>query len=186
MPELPVEIWATIFQQLVAIDDTTSCRTTLLLVSRSWFQTAIAVHQLWTHIEVTLAQTTTANRVLFYLFHSAALPLSVCITILEPPAPAIPNIMHLFAAHLYRIRLLKLRVSSHEVAEKALRVVRSGVRPTCTVIRIGADAKETAWLCERNKLVGALNAEKEFVQVCEGTSCRILDSHSIDEFFENL
>ncbi|PPQ73625.1 hypothetical protein CVT26_010616 [Gymnopilus dilepis] len=123
MPELPVEIWAAIFQQLVAIDDTPSCRTTLLLVSRSWFQTAIAVHQLWTHIEVTLAPTTTTNRVLFYLFHCAALPLSVCITILEPSAPAIPNIMHLFAAHLYRIRLLKLRVSSHEVAEKALELI---------------------------------------------------------------
>jgi uncharacterized protein YyaL (SSP411 family) len=70
-----------------------------------------------------------------------------------------------------------------ELAEKALRVVRSGVRPTCTVIRIGACSKETEWLAERNELIGGLNADKEFVQLCEGSSCRILDSNGIDEYF---
>jgi uncharacterized protein YyaL (SSP411 family) len=73
-----------------------------------------------------------------------------------------------------------------ELADKALRVVRSGVRPTCTVIRIGADSKGTEWLCERNKLIKHLDAEKEFVQVCEGTSCRVLDSAGVDDFFANV
>jgi uncharacterized protein YyaL (SSP411 family) len=70
-----------------------------------------------------------------------------------------------------------------ELAEKALRVVRSGVRPTCTVIRIGAGSKETEWLAERNELIKGLDADKEFVQLCEGSSCRILDSKGIDEYF---
>ena len=72
-----------------------------------------------------------------------------------------------------------------ELAEKALRVVRSGVRPTCTVIRIGAGSKETEWLAERNQLIRGLDAGKEFVQLCEGSSCRILDSKGIDEYFGN-
>lgn len=68
-----------------------------------------------------------------------------------------------------------------ELAEKALQVVRSGVRPTCTVIRIGADAKGTEWLSERNELIKGLKPGKEFVQICEGSSCKILDSAGIDE-----
>jgi hypothetical protein len=73
-----------------------------------------------------------------------------------------------------------------ELADKALQVVRSGVRPTCTVIRIGADAKGTEWLCERNELIKHLDAGKEFVQVCEGTSCKVLDSSGVDDFFANV
>jgi uncharacterized protein YyaL (SSP411 family) len=72
------------------------------------------------------------------------------------------------------------------LADKALRVVRSGVRPTCTVIRIGAGSKETEWLAERNELIRGLDPEKEFVQVCEGSSCRILDESGIDEFFGGI
>jgi uncharacterized protein YyaL (SSP411 family) len=73
-----------------------------------------------------------------------------------------------------------------KLADKALRVVRSGVRPTCTVIRIGGDAQGTEWIAERNELLKGVDPKKDFVQVCEGDRCRILDESGIDEFFGSI
>lgn len=72
------------------------------------------------------------------------------------------------------------------VVDKTLQAVRSGVLPNCTVIRIGANAKNTEWLRQRNALLKDLDAGKEFVQLCEGTSCRVLDSQGVDEFFQSV
>ncbi|KAL1584749.1 hypothetical protein WHR41_06939 [Cladosporium halotolerans] len=71
------------------------------------------------------------------------------------------------------------------VADKAVQAVRRGVRPTCTILRIGSDIKETEWLRQRNQLVKDLDAEKEFVQLCEGSSCKVLDGAGVDDFFKS-
>lgn len=72
------------------------------------------------------------------------------------------------------------------VAQKALQAVRKGVHPNVTVLRISPDTKDSEWLRSRNDLIKDLDASKEVVQLCEGTSCRVLDSNGVAELVESV
>ena len=54
--------------------------------------------------------------------------------------------------------------------EQVLQSLREGVQPNVTVVALGNG--RGAWLQERNKLLKAMNADRNSVMVCEGQTCR--------------
>lgn len=74
-------------------------------------------------------------------------------------------------------------VGDGEQSEKALKGFRDQVRPNWTVLRVGGEAKNT-WLSERNGLLKDLKRDREMVQLCEGTACRLLGEGELDAIFK--
>ena len=69
-----------------------------------------------------------------------------------------------------------------EAAEAALKRARESVRPNCTVLKIGGQAR-SEWLRRRNDLLKDLDGKKAMVQLCEGTVCTLLGPEEIEGLF---
>ncbi|KAK3672878.1 hypothetical protein LTR78_007231 [Recurvomyces mirabilis] len=69
-------------------------------------------------------------------------------------------------------------------AEAVLEKARCHVRPNWTVLRVGGEAK-SEWLRSRNELLKGLDETKELVQLCEGSSCRLLSLKEVESLFLN-
>lgn len=70
--------------------------------------------------------------------------------------------------------------SSEVVA--ALEVLRTKVRPGVTVVRIGGTTDpKNEWLKARSEGLASVDRTREMVQVCEGTSCRIVGADGLKE-----
>jgi len=63
-------------------------------------------------------------------------------------------------------------------AEDAVKALRTTVRPGSTIIRIGGGAKDD-WLRSQNELVRDVDGERDMVQLCEGTQCKLLQPHEV-------
>ena len=72
--------------------------------------------------------------------------------------------------------------SSSEV-QSALRQLRQMVRPSSTVVRIGGDSKSD-WLRQRNELLGSIDQNRDMVQVCEGTSCKLIQATELQDLLK--
>ncbi|KAK0859001.1 hypothetical protein LTS02_009536 [Friedmanniomyces endolithicus] len=70
-------------------------------------------------------------------------------------------------------------VGEGPAVEATVRLMREGVRPNMTVLRVGGGAK-SEWLRGRNELLKDLDGKREMVQVCEGGTCRLLDEKGIE------
>lgn len=71
---------------------------------------------------------------------------------------------------------------SPEVQE-ALRTLRGVCRPSSTIVRIGGGAK-SEWLATRNDIVANIDGKREMVQICEGTSCRLVKAGELVELLK--
>lgn len=58
--------------------------------------------------------------------------------------------------------------------DAAVAVLRSRLKSSTTVIRLGGGAK-SEWLTTRNELLGSVDATKKMIQICEKGECRIVD-----------
>ena len=56
----------------------------------------------------------------------------------------------------------------------AVAVLRSRLKPSTTVIRLGGGAK-SEWLVKRNQLLSGIDVDKKMIQICEKGVCRIVD-----------
>lgn len=74
-------------------------------------------------------------------------------------------------------------VGDGEQASRAVRKLRGQVRPNWTLLRVGGEGK-SSWLKERNGLLKDINEDREMVQLCEGTSCRLLGDGELEALFE--
>ncbi|PPQ76490.1 hypothetical protein CVT26_012357 [Gymnopilus dilepis] len=138
MPDLPPELWTTIFRQLVAVDNTALCRPRILLTNRTWYQVATSIYDLWTRIEIT---TPHIAQVQFYISHSGALPLDIHLTVLGSMVQDMHPVARLIASHLHRIRLLELHVQQHEDAEHLVQEIgRDQPAPLLEVLSISLRA----------------------------------------------
>jgi uncharacterized protein YyaL (SSP411 family) len=72
--------------------------------------------------------------------------------------------------------------SSSEV-QTALEQLRQLVRPGSTVVRLGGDSKSD-WLRQRNELLSSIDKDKDMVQVCEGTSCKLVKAAELQELLK--
>lgn len=72
--------------------------------------------------------------------------------------------------------------SSSEV-QSALKQLRQMVRPGSTVVRLGGDSKSD-WLRQRNELLGSIEKDRDMVQVCEGTSCKLVKAAELQELLK--
>jgi uncharacterized protein YyaL (SSP411 family) len=73
-----------------------------------------------------------------------------------------------------------------ELAEAAVRVAHENLRPNYTVLRVGGTTSNQSgdeWLRGRNNVLKDFDATKEMVQLCEGTSCKLLDLEAIATLF---
>jgi uncharacterized protein YyaL (SSP411 family) len=72
-----------------------------------------------------------------------------------------------------------------ELAEAAIRAAHENLRPNYTVLRVKGTASDASseWLRGRNSLFKDFDASKEMVQLCEGTSCKLLDLEAISTLF---
>lgn len=68
-------------------------------------------------------------------------------------------------------------------AQQALTTLRGMVRPGSTIVRVGGGANAD-WLRSRNPLIASVNPEKEMVQVCEGTSCKLVKATELAELLK--
>ncbi|ROW15940.1 hypothetical protein VPNG_02483 [Cytospora leucostoma] len=66
-----------------------------------------------------------------------------------------------------------------KLADSAVKNARDSVKPGWTVLRVGKGAK-SEWLRARNDLLTNLDETKELVQLCEGTTCRLLGLEGIN------
>ncbi|KAK7749560.1 hypothetical protein SLS53_000136 [Cytospora paraplurivora] len=66
-----------------------------------------------------------------------------------------------------------------KLADSAVKNARESVKPGWTVLRVGKGGK-SEWLRARNDLLTNLDDTKELVQLCEGTTCRLLDLEGIN------
>lgn len=73
-------------------------------------------------------------------------------------------------------------VGESQAGEAALAGARENVRPGWTVLRVGGGAKDE-WLRKRNELVKDLDGSKAMVQLCEGTSCKLLAFEDVERLF---
>lgn len=72
--------------------------------------------------------------------------------------------------------------NSSEV-QSALKQLRRMVRPSSTVVRLGGDSKSD-WLRQRNSLLTSVDQNKDMVQVCEGTSCKLVKAAELQELLK--
>jgi uncharacterized protein YyaL (SSP411 family) len=72
--------------------------------------------------------------------------------------------------------------SSSEV-QTALEQLRQLVRPGSTIVRLGGDSKSD-WLRQRNELLSSIDKDKDMVQVCEGTSCKLVKAAELQELLK--
>ncbi|KAF1827325.1 uncharacterized protein K489DRAFT_366495 [Dissoconium aciculare CBS 342.82] len=75
-----------------------------------------------------------------------------------------------------------------ELAQAAVRIAQENIRPNYTVLRVSGNASDTTspsgdWLLERNPLLRDLDASVDKVQLCEGTSCTLLDLTAVEALF---
>merc|ERR1712232_857983 len=74
-------------------------------------------------------------------------------------------------------------VGEGDAAEAALRKVYENVKPNYTVLRVGGGANSD-WLSGRHDLLTDIDGSKQMVQLCEGTSCKLLDAKDVDGLFQ--
>lgn len=67
-------------------------------------------------------------------------------------------------------------------ADLALRKARENLRPNYTVLRVGGGVRDE-WLLKRNELLRDVSDHKEMVQLCAGTSCRLLERSDVEQLF---
>ncbi|THW79594.1 hypothetical protein D6D19_01029 [Aureobasidium pullulans] len=72
--------------------------------------------------------------------------------------------------------------SSSEV-QGALKQLQQMVRPGSTVVRLGGDSKSD-WLRQRNELLSSIDQNKDMVQICEGTSCKLVKAVELRELLK--
>ncbi|KAI5240763.1 hypothetical protein E4T43_05846 [Aureobasidium subglaciale] len=72
--------------------------------------------------------------------------------------------------------------ASSEV-KSALSQLHQMVRPGSTVVRLGGDSKSD-WLRQRNELLGSIEQDRDMVQVCEGTSCKLIKAAELQELLK--
>jgi uncharacterized protein YyaL (SSP411 family) len=72
-----------------------------------------------------------------------------------------------------------------ELAQAAIRAAHENLRPNYTVLRVSGttSTRSSEWLRERNAVLKDFDASKELVQLCEGTSCKLLDLEAIATHF---
>lgn len=58
--------------------------------------------------------------------------------------------------------------------DAAVAVLRSRLKSSTTVIRLGGGAK-SEWLTSRNEPLGAVDASKKMIQICEKGQCRLVN-----------
>ncbi|QIX02153.1 hypothetical protein AMS68_007670 [Peltaster fructicola] len=68
------------------------------------------------------------------------------------------------------------------VADLALRKARESLRPNYTVLRVGGGVRDE-WIRKRNELLHSVSDHKEMVQLCEGTSCKLLERADVEQLF---
>ncbi|KAI7115756.1 hypothetical protein KC352_g34242, partial [Hortaea werneckii] len=74
-------------------------------------------------------------------------------------------------------------VGDGDAAQAALRKIYENVKPNYTVLRVGGGANSD-WLRSRNDLLKDVDGSKQMVQLCEGTSCRLLEAKDVDALFQ--
>ncbi|KAL1306386.1 hypothetical protein AAFC00_005094 [Neodothiora populina] len=74
--------------------------------------------------------------------------------------------------------------SSNGEVSQALRTLRSMCRPGSTVVRIGGAQAQSDWLRSRNEVLAQVDPQRQMVQVCEGTSCKLIKASEIVEILK--
>ncbi|RMX83276.1 hypothetical protein D0867_16103 [Hortaea werneckii] len=74
-------------------------------------------------------------------------------------------------------------VGDGDAAEAALRKVYDNVKPNYTVLRVGGGANSD-WLRGRNDLLKDIDGSKQMVQLCEGTTCKLLEAKDVEGLFQ--
>jgi uncharacterized protein YyaL (SSP411 family) len=67
--------------------------------------------------------------------------------------------------------------------QSALRQLRQMIRPNSTVVRLGGDSK-SEWLRQRNELLGSVDLNRDMIQVCEGTSCKLIQATELQDLLK--
>lgn len=71
-------------------------------------------------------------------------------------------------------------VGEGEELERSVAVLRSRLKASTTVTRLGGSAK-SEWLVGRNELLKGMDQGKKMVQVCENMECRIVGTEQLEK-----
>jgi len=74
-------------------------------------------------------------------------------------------------------------VGEGEVTAAAMAKLRENIRPNWTLVRVGGGGAKGDWLRSRNELLRDLDGSREMVQLCEGTSCKLVDMKDVEGMF---